>query len=106
MMFVYLAIKRGVYRHEVLAASDNPETVSHVGREFIRREHDHHHDVEIVCLPLTSYQGVASIAESVLNRLTWLPDSGSPIDQTGPGKVVNWQPGMGHFPPQPKCRSI
>lgn len=51
---VYLAIVRGVYRHQVLCASATPGECEDAGVAFIGQEHDHYHDVEIVSIPLNA----------------------------------------------------
>lgn len=45
---VWIAIRRGIYRHEVLGVFPSLEDAEAVGLASVNAEHDHYHDVEIL----------------------------------------------------------
>lgn len=47
-MNVYVAIKRGVYRHDVLGAWEYLDSAIETGKAFVDAEEDHYHQVEVV----------------------------------------------------------
>lgn len=44
---MYLLIKRGVYRHDVLGCWTSIDTAKREATDSVLAEHDHYHDVEI-----------------------------------------------------------
>ncbi len=62
---VILAIKRGVYRHEILGAFDNPDEAVALGREFIGLEDDHYHSVEVVRVSIGESEQLLGVVEPV-----------------------------------------
>jgi hypothetical protein len=49
---VYIAIRRGVYRHEVVGAFTELDRAIAAGHESVQTEHDHYHDVEVLACAL------------------------------------------------------
>jgi hypothetical protein len=48
MSLIYIAVQRGIYRHDIVAACRTLEEAKVLGSDAIRAEPDHYHGVEIV----------------------------------------------------------
>ncbi len=84
---VILAIKHGVYRHEILGAFDSTDEAIATGREFVTNEHDHYHMVEVVRV---------SIGESEVT-LGFVEPDWEYIAQKRPNNSVCWSSHVKHF---------
>ena len=47
-MKIYIAVQKGVYRHDIVAACSTLERAIELGKEAIKNESDHFHSIEIV----------------------------------------------------------
>lgn len=47
-MIVYIAIQKGVYRHQVIAVRSDLESAKQAASDAVDEEHDHYHDVEVL----------------------------------------------------------
>lgn len=64
-MLLYVAVQRGVYRHNIEGVSDDLEFVKACGRRSIEEEHDHYHDIEIIAF------GPPLLQETDICTLRW-----------------------------------
>lgn len=45
---VYVVIRKGVYRHEVIGVFSNVDRAKDAAHESVQAEHDHYHDAQIL----------------------------------------------------------
>ncbi len=89
-MTIYVVIRRGVYRHEILGLCGTLDSAQALGAEAVTQEHDHYHDAEVVACEL------GAPGERYLGAVTstWDNSAGHHYERNGTFSGTKWVPAV------------